>query len=81
MRVHSIDCNRSGFWQSRYSSHCLTTPSTPTGSDELRRPIDQEVFMRMWSYYEVRPETERPSGAPAKMNAAQPAAAAHRRMQ
>jgi hypothetical protein len=47
--------------------------------DELRRPIDKEVFMRMLSYYEIRSQAERPSGAPTKMNAAQPAAAAHRR--
>jgi hypothetical protein len=49
--------------------------------DELRRPIDKEVFMRMLSYYEIRSQTERPSGAPTKMNAAQPAAATHRRKQ
>jgi hypothetical protein len=36
--------------------------------------------MRMLSYYEIRSEMERPGGAPTKMNAAQPAAAAHRRM-
>jgi hypothetical protein len=36
--------------------------------------------MRMLSDYEIRSETERPSGAPTKMNAAQPAAASHRRM-
>jgi hypothetical protein len=39
----------------------------------------QEAFMRMLSYYEIRSQTERPSGAPTKMNAAQPTAAAHRR--
>ena len=48
--------------------------------DELRRPIDKESFMRMLSYYEIRSQTVCPSGAPTKMNAAQPAAAAHRRM-
>jgi hypothetical protein len=48
--------------------------------DELRRPIDKEVFMRMLSYYEIRSQTERPSGAPTKMNAAQSTVAAHRRM-
>ena len=47
--------------------------------DELRRPIDKEIFMRMLSCYEIRSQTERPSGALAKMNATQPAAAAHRR--
>jgi hypothetical protein len=31
-------------------------------------------------YYEIRSQTERPSGAPIKMNAAQHAVAAHRRM-
>lgn len=35
--------------------------------------------MRMVSYYEIRSQTERPSGAPTKMNAAQLASAAHRR--
>jgi len=36
--------------------------------------------MRMLSYHEIRSQTERPCGAPTKMNAAQPAAAAYRRM-
>ena len=36
--------------------------------------------MRMLSYYKNRSQTESPSGAPTKMNAAQPVAAAHRRM-
>ena len=31
--------------------------------------------------YEIRSQTKRPNGAPTKMNVAQPAAAAHRRMQ
>jgi hypothetical protein len=35
--------------------------------------------MRMLSYYEIRSQTERPNGVPTKMNAAQPAAAVHRR--
>jgi hypothetical protein len=48
--------------------------------DELRLPIDMEVFMRMLNYYEIRSQTGRPSGALTKMNMAQPAAAAHRRM-
>src|SRR5262245_51342292 len=47
--------------------------------DELRRPIGKDVFMRMLSDYEIRSETRCPSGAPTKINAAQPAAAAHRR--
>jgi len=47
--------------------------------NELRRPIEKDVFMRMLSYYEFRSQIERPSGASTKMNAAQPAAALHRR--
>jgi len=47
--------------------------------DELRRPIDKDVLMRMLSYYEIRSQTERFRAAPTKMNAAQPAAAVHRR--
>jgi hypothetical protein len=47
--------------------------------DDSRLPIDKEVFMRMLSYYEITQETARPSGAPAKTNAAQPATAAPRR--
>jgi hypothetical protein len=47
--------------------------------DDSKLPIDKEVFMRMLSYYEIRSETARPSGAPAKNNAAQPATAAPRR--
>ena len=47
--------------------------------DNSRLPIDKEVFMRMLSYYEIRSETARPGGAPAKTNAAQPASAAPRR--
>jgi hypothetical protein len=37
--------------------------------------------MRMLSYYEIKSQTERPSGAPTKMNAAQHAVATLRRMQ
>jgi hypothetical protein len=47
--------------------------------DDSRQPIDKEVFMRMLSYYEIRAETARPAGAPAKGNEAQPANAADRR--
>jgi hypothetical protein len=47
--------------------------------DDSRQPIDKDVFMRMLSYYEIRSETARPDGAPAKTNAAQPNAAAQRR--
>ena len=46
---------------------------------QVEVPIDEEVFMRMLRFYEIRWETERPSGAPTKMNAAQLATAAHRR--
>jgi len=46
--------------------------------DDSRLPIDKEVFMRMLSYYEIRSEPARPSGAPER-NAAQPASAAPRR--
>ena len=49
--------------------------------DDSRLPIDKEVFMRMLSYYEIRSETTRPSGAPTKTNAAQPDNAAQRRKQ
>ena len=37
--------------------------------DDSKQPIDKEVFMRALSYYEIRSKTD----------AAQPAAAAHRR--
>ena len=47
--------------------------------DDSRLPIDKEVFMRMLSYYEIRSETARPSAEPAKVNAAQPAAAQRRK--
>ena len=47
--------------------------------DDSRLPIDKEVFMRMLSYYEIRSETVHPSAAPAKENAAQPAAAQRRK--
>jgi hypothetical protein len=47
--------------------------------DDSRQPIDKEVFMRMLSYFEIRSETARPAGAPAKGNEAKPATAADRR--
>jgi len=47
--------------------------------DDSRVPIDKEVFMRMLSYYEIRSETAHPSAAPARENAAQPAAAQRRK--
>jgi len=49
--------------------------------DELRLPINKEVFVRMLSYYEIRSQTERPGSVPTKINAAQLATAAHRRKQ
>jgi hypothetical protein len=39
--------------------------------DDSKQPIDKEVFMRMLSYYEIRSETTRPAGAPARTDAAQ----------
>jgi hypothetical protein len=47
--------------------------------DDSRLPIDKEVFTRMLNYYEIRSETAHPSAAPAKENAAQPAAAQRRK--
>jgi hypothetical protein len=47
--------------------------------DDSRQPIDKEVFMRVLSYYELRSQTTRHDGAPAGSDAAQPAAAPHRR--
>ena len=47
--------------------------------DDSRLPIDKEVFMRMLSYYEIRSETARPSGATTKGNAAAPVTAPQRR--
>lgn len=47
--------------------------------DDSRQPIDKEVFMRVLSYYELRSQTTRHDGAPAGGDAAQPAAAPHRR--
>ena len=54
-------------------------PSVSTLLDDSRRPVDKEVFMRMLSYYEIRSETARPSGATTDANAAAPAIAAQRR--
>ena len=55
--------------------------------DDSRQPIDKEVFMRMLSYYAMRPERGPHGGAPAagretapaERKTAQPASAAHRR--
>jgi hypothetical protein len=54
-------------------------PSVSTLLDDSRRPVDKEVFMRMLSYYEIRSETARPSGATTNGNAAAPAHVAQRR--
>lgn len=55
--------------------------SVSTLLDDSRRPVDKEVFMRMLSYYEIRSETARPSGATTDGNAAAPANVAQRRKQ
>src|SRR5215467_495748 len=60
------------------SSELGNGPSASTLLDDSRRPVDKEVFMRMLSYYEMRSETARPSGAP-NGNAAAPAIEAQRR--
>ena len=61
------------------SSELGNGPSVSTLLDDSRRPIDKEVFMRMLSYYEIRSETARPSGATTDGNAAAPATEAQRR--
>ena len=61
------------------SSELGNGPSISTLLDDSRLPIDKEVFMRMLSYYEIRSETARPSGATTKGNAAAFANAAQRR--
>jgi len=47
-------------------------PNVSTLLDDSRRPVDKEVFMRMLSYYEIRSETARPSGAKTDANATAP---------
>jgi hypothetical protein len=61
------------------SSELGNGPSVSTLLDDSRRPVDKEVFMRMVSYYEIRSETPRPSGATTDGNAAAPAIEAQRR--
>ena len=61
------------------SSELGNGPSVSTLLDDSRRPVDKEVFLRMLSYYEIRSETARPSGATKDGNAAAPANAAQRR--
>ena len=60
------------------SSELGNGPSVSTLLDDSRRPVDKEVFLRMLSYYEIRSETARPSGATTDGNAAAPANAAQR---
>jgi hypothetical protein len=61
------------------SSELGNGPSVSTLLDDSRLPVDKEVFMRMLSYYEIRSETARPSGATTDPNATAPANAAQRR--
>ena len=61
------------------SSELANGPGVSTLLDDSRRPVDKEVFMRMLSYYEIRSETARPSGATTDGNAAAPAIATQRR--
>jgi hypothetical protein len=55
------------------SSELGNGPGVSTLLDDSRRPVDKEVFMRMLSYYEIRSETARPSGATTDGNTAAPA--------
>ena len=61
------------------SSELGNGPGVSTLLDDSRRPVDKEVFMRMLSYYEIRSETARPSGATTNGNTAAPANVAQRR--
>jgi hypothetical protein len=61
------------------SSELGNGPGVSTLLDDSRRPVDKEVFLRMLSYYEIRSETARPSGATTNGNAAAPANAAQGR--
>ncbi len=61
------------------SSELGNGPSVSTLLDDSRLPIDKEVFMRVLSYYEIRSETARPSGATTNANVAAPANVAQRR--
>ena len=63
------------------SSELGNGPSVSTMLDDSKLPVDKEVFMRMLSYYEIRSETARPSGAPTNANVTAPAAPAPRRKQ
>jgi hypothetical protein len=61
------------------SSELGNGPGVSTLLDDSRRPVDKEVFMRMLSYYEIRSETARPSGATTDGKAVAPANVTQRR--
>ena len=61
------------------SSELGKGPGVSTLLDDSRRPVDKEVFMRMLSYYEIRSEAARPSGATTNGSTAAPANVAQRR--
>jgi hypothetical protein len=61
------------------SSELGNGPSVSTLLDDSRRPVDKEVFMRILSYYEIRSEAARLSGAATDGNTAAPAIEAQRR--
>ena len=61
------------------SSELGNGPHVSTLLDDSRRPVDKEVFMRMLSYYEIRSEAARPSGATTNGSTAAPANVAQRR--
>ncbi len=61
------------------SSELGNGPGVSTLLDDSRRPVDKEVFMRMLSYYEIRSEAARPSGATTNGSTAAPANMAQRR--
>ena len=63
------------------SSELANGPGVSTLLDDSRRPVDKEVFMRMLSYYGIRSESARPSGATSDRNVAAPANVAQRREQ
>jgi hypothetical protein len=61
------------------SSELGNGPNVSTLLDDSRRPVDREVFLRMLSYYEIRLEAARPSGAATDGNAAAPGNTTQRR--
>jgi hypothetical protein len=60
------------------SSELGNGPNVSTLLDDSKRPVDKEVFMRMLSFYKIRSETARPSGATTDGNLAAPANVAQR---